>query len=85
MYWGDFLFKITPRHPRFINHFLANFHGYFWLPCGMCGRKFAGYEASKVLGIPEATPGFYEMVCWRCGDKVKEKYHEHYSKRPWAT
>jgi hypothetical protein len=30
--------------PRFLARFLAWLGGYFWIPCPLCGRYFAGFE-----------------------------------------
>jgi hypothetical protein len=32
--------------PRFIKKRIANFFGYFWKDCPICGQKFAGFERS---------------------------------------
>lgn len=32
--------------PRFLHKFYANFFGYFWLPCSLCGRWRGGHEKS---------------------------------------
>ena len=33
--------------PRFVARFLAFLFGYFWLPCPLCGKPFAGFECSE--------------------------------------
>lgn len=34
----------TLRRPRFLQRLYAWLHGWFWLPCPVCGRKFGGHE-----------------------------------------
>lgn len=31
-------------YPRFLARILAFLGGYFWLPCSLCGKNFAGFE-----------------------------------------
>lgn len=31
-------------YPRFLAKLLAFLGGYFWLPCSLCGKNFAGFE-----------------------------------------
>jgi hypothetical protein len=48
-------------HPRFLARLLAFFGGYFWLPCPICHKPFAGFEwgeASIML-----TPSSGQGVC----------------------
>lgn len=45
--------RALPKHPcgkgrpRFPEHLYAIFHGYFWLPCPVCQRKFGGHEWAR--------------------------------------
>jgi len=58
------------RYPRFINKWYANFWGYFWLPCDICGRPFGGHESDEVLKVTQA---YGHMVCWRCSDEARKR------------
>lgn len=54
------------RHPslRFMNHLYANFFGYFWLPCGVCGRYFGGHEKhGNGIKLSESSS---QMTCSNC-------------------
>jgi hypothetical protein len=50
----------------------ANQHGYFWLPCPLCGVPFGGHEVlTRRDGIPHipdfaAGPGNYLIICPWC-------------------
>jgi len=37
--------------PRILAKFLAWLLGYFWLPCPICGKPFAGFEAEGQLMV----------------------------------
>jgi len=65
------LFKIIPRRPRFLNAIVALLGGYFWLPCPICGKNFAGYESIIECTYASWTTG--KVVCWRCSARVAEK------------
>lgn len=39
--------------PRILAKFLAWLLGYFWLPCPICGKPFAGFEAEGQLMVTE--------------------------------
>jgi hypothetical protein len=32
------------RQPRWFYRWWANLHGYFWLPCRLCGQMYSGFE-----------------------------------------
>ena len=38
--------------PRWFAKFWANFNGYFWMPCPVCGRMFGGHELPKKWQVP---------------------------------
>jgi len=54
------------RRPRFLQHVYALTHGYFWLPCPICGRKFGGHEEGTSLMI-----NYAEGIC-TCPECVEE-------------
>ena len=53
-----------PRYPRWVNYLVAHLNAFFWLPCPMCGKRFAGYESAR-SGLMTSWGGG-QMVCWRC-------------------
>lgn len=50
--------------PRGLHRLYAKLHGYFWLPCHICGRPFGGHE--KRGGWLLKTNGQSSMTCSRC-------------------
>ena len=54
---------------RWMAAFWATFRGYFWLPCPLCSRMFAGFETadSPLMDTPRSGRG----VCWECGDRAR--------------
>lgn len=57
---------------RKVNEWYARAHGYFWLPCPVCGEKFGGHEWEQVDGKPSAiyndpeNPGKGRGICPAC-------------------
>lgn len=47
--------------PRRLAQFLAAIGGYFWMPCPICRKPFAGFECGS-QGL-ELNPGYGECVC----------------------
>jgi hypothetical protein len=41
---------------RLIQRAYAKVHGFFWLPCPVCGREFGGHEWADVDGLPSMVP-----------------------------
>ena len=52
--------------PRWVNRWYAKSNHYFWLPCPMCNREFAGYEWAGTL-LDESLNGGLG-VCSKCVD-----------------
>lgn len=56
---------------RLNNWFYAKTHGYFWLPCPICGNNFGGHEWKSgndlMIGL-----GKGKGVCPDCGEKARE-------------
>ena len=53
-------------YPRFLAQFLAWFLGYFWLPCPVCKKNFAGFECDPGWGavvVKEADGEHMYCVC----------------------
>ena len=53
------------RKPRFIQKLFADWFGYFWLPCPVCGQMFGGHEW-KDGSIATDTPGLRKGICPDC-------------------
>lgn len=56
--------------PRWLHRRYAHRHGYFWLPCLLCGRHFGGHEWRNRRGrpaqIPSDRPGIWTGICPKC-------------------
>ncbi|MFA5382229.1 MAG: hypothetical protein WC356_03620 [Candidatus Micrarchaeia archaeon] len=63
------------QQPRWAERAYAETHGYFWLPCPICGKPFGGHEQSFGSLITELYPnGCYKgtSVCANCIEKANE-------------
>lgn len=62
--------------PRFLAHLRAVLGGYFWLPCPICGKHFAGFECST-QGLT-ISHGVGKCVCSRpaCVAEAKRQTDE---------
>lgn len=52
------------RRARRYQHRYARRHGYFWLPCPLCGDEFGGHEAHGMLLLVQGTP--FDAICPDC-------------------
>lgn len=62
---------------RFLNRVYAWFHGYFWLPCHVCGQHYGGHEweIDRYMGQFDSINS--RGICPDCGQKridEAEKY-----------
>lgn len=48
----------------------ARLHGYFWLPCPICGDEFGGHERHGT--IPTNEPGRLSGICPSCTAERQE-------------
>ncbi len=55
-------------YPRFIAQLIAFFQGYFWLPCPICQKYFAGFEDGGFL-MTHVSGGW--GVCPDCADEAE--------------
>lgn len=60
------LAKLVPYHRRSFHHAFAVAHGYFWLPCPLCGREFGGHEAGGTVPDPTRPPSGGMCICSQC-------------------
>lgn len=70
------------RRPRFIQRIYAWLHGYFWLPCPICGEKFGGHEWADSLMTSWCSG---EGVCPDCTDEANrrnKKFMKNYPAPP---
>jgi hypothetical protein len=51
----------------------AKLNGYFWLPCPLCSKMFAGSEAATETWVLRG-----QMVCWRCSDRVRKQNRQDF-------
>jgi hypothetical protein len=59
------LVRLLPYQWRTVHKAFAATHGYFWIPCPLCGQPFGGHEAGS--SIPDPTnPPLYVCICSRC-------------------
>jgi hypothetical protein len=63
------------KFPRWLHKWYANFSGYFWLPCPLCGNFFGGHEwkidnkgDAYILIDPD---GSGKAVCPNCHERAK--------------
>lgn len=55
---------------RWVQQVYAFFHGYFWMPCPLCGDFFGGHEWSNRDGVEILGEiGVRQGICDRCADK----------------
>jgi hypothetical protein len=59
----------------------ASLHGYFWLPCPLCGIDFGGHEwrdgePDKPSHIPDpgGIPGLFKGICPYCTEAGRGSY-----------
>lgn len=58
------------QKPRFLQWLYAEIHGYYWLPCPICGKKYGGHEGAwESLYIGS---GIGWGVCKECGIEAKK-------------
>jgi hypothetical protein len=63
-----------PYYPRWLNKLWANFWGYFWKPCPLCGRYTGGHEWNSIDQYVPINSWQGRGVCARqeCIEKAKE-------------
>ena len=72
------------KRPRFIQWIYAFIHGYFWLPCPICGENFGGHEwahdlhTGEWLGLYPKMPTGGMAVCPDCVEKAIKQNIERY-------
>ena len=58
---GRWFVQLVPERLRWAHRWYAQTHGYFWLPCVLCGRESGGHEWRDIDGkessIPDPTEG----------------------------
>jgi hypothetical protein len=52
--------------PRFTHELYAQSHGYFWLPCVLCGREFGGHEITDSIPDPTSPDRLWTHICPAC-------------------
>ena len=67
--------KVLYRLDRLYHMIYAYTHAYFWLPCGICGRKFGGHE--KGNGYLQTSDSGGETVCSNCATEGYRRTGEY--------
>jgi hypothetical protein len=60
------LLRLAPYSWRRFHHFVADWLGYFWLPCPLCGADFGGHESGESIPDPARPPHGGIAICSRC-------------------
>lgn len=63
----------TAPMPRWMHRLYAQALGYFWLPCGRCGRHFGGHERGW---RPREAGTSEPILCPRCAPQPTEEARE---------
>ena len=58
--------RLVPYRWRAFHHRYATRHGYFWLPCVLCGRPFGGHESGDSIPDPTGPTGAGICICSQC-------------------
>lgn len=64
--------RLVPYDDRAFHEAYARSHGFFWLPCDLCGRPYGGHESAG--SVPDPTmpppgpngPWYYVGICSAC-------------------
>ena len=76
-------------YPRFLARFIAWFGGYFWLPCPVCKKPFAGFETLAGAGcvvVKEEDGDHMYAVCPRPSCQAQgEKNRMDYMQARWEN
>ena len=66
---------------RTLNKLYANFLGYFWMPCDLCGQMFGGHEIVYPDGFIMTGWNTGKAVCPDCAENGKAKaYNQNWMK-----
>lgn len=59
------LAHLIPYWPRRLHRWIAAGHGFYWLPCVLCGREYGGHEPGG--SVPDPTDErLWVAICPRC-------------------
>ena len=71
--------RVWHRLQRVWACFYAHTHGYFWLPCPMCGVYRGGHERGGTLMYSD---GWGQGVCLACAPEAERKNQLLYETNP---
>jgi len=57
------------QYPRWLHALYAFTHGFWWLPCRLCGLPYGGHEPGDEMVMTSLGGGY--SVCPNCGDKAR--------------
>lgn len=60
------LARLLPYSWRWWHRRYAAAHGFFWMPCVLCGREFGGHEGGDAVPNPMAEDERGIVVCSAC-------------------
>jgi hypothetical protein len=64
--WTADWFRLLPYRPRRAHQWFARRHGFFWLPCMLCGKHYGGHESASGIPDPLEDGRMGYSVCRRC-------------------
>lgn len=70
-------------YPRWVAKLAARAGGYFWLPCEICSKEFAGFEWGETL-IAELGRGTGTCARAECRVETKRRNREWLAQNPTA-
>ena len=71
--------RSTKMRPRWLAAVQAVRCGYFWIPCPICKKRFAGFEWRGDAALWDGPPDDFRTgigVCPDCAEKAKQINHE---------
>jgi hypothetical protein len=60
------LLRLAPHSWRRFHRLVADWLGYYWLPCPLCGAEFGGHEHGESIPDPARPPHGGIAICSRC-------------------
>jgi hypothetical protein len=60
------LAALWPVHARNLHRVYAQTHGFFWLPCDLCGTYYGGHEITDLIPDPLKGEGWFRGICPFC-------------------
>lgn len=58
--------RLLPYRWRRFHRWYARSHGYYWMPCVLCGRPYGGHEAGGSIPDPTRESTYGRSICSQC-------------------